>query len=110
MEKVKADMYADAKARGASGEIKPVTAPPTCEIAQGHKETATAGVFNCFIQTSPINAGKRNMAGALGYPFRAVVHYDTFTYAWCKAELVPGEKLVVSPESAPLLPPACRGA
>ena len=42
-------------------------------------------------------------------PFRAVVDWRRFTYAWCKAELVPGEKLVVSPESAPLLPPPCRG-
>lgn len=108
MDEVETDMYADAKARAAAGEIKPVTAPPTCERAQGTPTTGDVGVFNCFIQTTPITQGKRNMAGALGYPFRAVVHYDTFTYAWCKAELVPGEKLVVSPESAPLLPPACR--
>jgi hypothetical protein len=108
MDKMKADMYADAQARSKAGEIKQVTVPPTCERAQGTPTSGPIGVFNCFIQTSPINSGKRNMAGALGYPFRAVVHFDTFTYAWCKAELVPGEKLVVSPESAPLLPPACR--
>lgn len=109
MDKVTADMYADAKARGAAGEMKPVTAPPSCEIAQGHPETAARGVFNCFLPTTPIKEGDRNMAGALGYPFRAVVHYDTFTYAWCKVELVPGEKLVVEPDAAPLLPPVCRG-
>lgn len=108
MDKMKADMYADAQARGKAGEIKPVTAPPTCERAQGTPTSGPIGVFNCFIQTTPIASGKRNMAGALGYPFRSVVHFDTFTYVWCKAELVPGEKLVVSPESAPLLPPACR--
>ncbi|MDA0183371.1 hypothetical protein OJ997_23880 [Solirubrobacter phytolaccae] len=108
MDKMQTDMYADAKARSASGEIKQVTAPPTCERAEGTPTSGPIGVFNCFIQTTPISSGKRNMAGALGYPFRAVVHFDTYTYAWCKAELVPGEKLVVSPESAPLLPPACR--
>lgn len=108
MDKVEADMYADAQARGKAGEIKPVTAPPVCERAQGTPTTGPVGVFNCFIQTTPITQGKRNMAGALGYPFRTVVHYDTFTYAWCKAELVPGEKLVVDAASAPLLPEACR--
>jgi hypothetical protein len=108
MDKVVADMYADAKARGKTGEIKPVTAPPTCDRAPGTPTSGPVGVFNCFIQTTPIEQSSRNMAGALGYPFRAVVHYDTFTYAWCKAELVPGEKLVVEPEAAPLLPPACR--
>ncbi|MBE2319176.1 hypothetical protein DVA67_024585 [Solirubrobacter sp. CPCC 204708] len=108
MNRVEADMYADAQARAKTGEIKPVTAPPECERAQGSPTSGPIGVFNCFIQTTPIKAGERNMAGALGYPFRAVVHYDTYTYAWCKAELVPGEKLVVSPESAPLLPPECR--
>ena len=108
MDKVEADMYADAKARAQTGEIKPVTAPPTCDRAIGTPETGPVGVFNCFIQTTPIEQSSKNLAGALGYPFRAVVHYDTFTYAWCKAELVPGEKLVVAPESAPLLPPACR--
>jgi len=108
MDKMKADMYADAQARAKAGEIKPVTVAPTCDRAQGTPTSGPVGVFNCFIQTTPITSGQRNMAGALGYPFRAVVHFDTFTYAWCKAELVPGEKLVVSPESAPLLPPACR--
>lgn len=108
MDKMQADMYADAQARAKTGEIKPVTVPPTCERAQGTPTSGPIGVFNCFIQTTPIAQSSKNMAGALGYPFRAVVHFDTFTYAWCKAELVPGEKLVVSPESAPLLPPACR--
>ncbi len=65
-------------------------------------------MFDCFIQTSPITQGKRNLAGALGYPFRAVVHYDTFTYAWCKAEPIPGEKLVVEPDAAVQLPAACQ--
>ena len=32
---MEADMYAGAKARGASGEIKPVTAPPECERTPG---------------------------------------------------------------------------
>ena len=44
------------------------------------------------------------MAGNLGYPFRGVVHYDTFTYAWCRSEPIPGEKLVVDPEAAVQLP------
>ena len=59
--------------------------------------------------TTRIPKGKRNPAGALGYPFRAVVNYKTFTYNWCKTEQIPGEMLVLAPEDVTLLPAACRG-
>jgi hypothetical protein len=105
---VQDDMYADAKARAAKGEIRPVTAAPTCERAPGSPTDGVYGVFDCFIQTSPVRPGKRNVGGALGYPFRAVVHYDTFKYAWCRAEPIPGEKLVVDANAAVQLPAACQ--
>jgi len=105
---VQDDMYADAKARAAKGEIKPVTAPPVCERTPGSPTEGDYRVFDCFIQTTPIAKGSKNMAGALGYPFRAVVHYDTFTYAWCRSEPIPGEKLVVKPDAAVQLPAACQ--
>ena len=74
----------------------------------GHAETGDYGVFNCFMPTTEIISSKRNMAGNLGYPFRGVVHYDTFTYAWCRSEPVPGEKLAVDPEASVQLPAPCQ--
>jgi hypothetical protein len=105
---MEAALYADAKSRGASGEIKPVTGPPTCERAPGTPEAGAYGVFDCFVPTSAIAASERNMAGSLGYPWRAVVHYDTFTYAYCRSEPIPGEKAVVTDNAAIQLPDACQ--
>ena len=105
---MEADMYAGAQARGASGEIKPVTAPPECERAPGTPTTGDYAVFNCFMPTTEIKRSDRNLAGNLGYPFRGVVHYDTFTYAWCRSEPIPGEKLVVDGQAAVQLPAPCQ--
>ena len=74
----------------------------------GSPATGDYGVFDCFLQTSPVTPGKRKQTSALGYPFRAVVHYDTFTYAWCRAEPVPSDALVVQPGAAVQLPDACQ--
>jgi hypothetical protein len=106
---VQSDMYADAKARAARGEMKMVTTPPNCEHTPGTPTSGDVGVFDCFMVTSRIPKGKANPEGAIGYPFRAVVHYDTFTYDYCKTELIPGEMLVLAPEDVTLLPKACQG-
>ena len=103
------DMYADAKTRAAHGEMKPVTTPPNCEHTPGTPTSGDVGVFDCFMITSRIPMGERNPAGALGYPFRAVVNYKTFEYAWCKTEMIPGEMLVLAPKDVTLLPKACQG-
>ena len=55
-------------------------------------------MFDCFIVTRKIKATERNMAGASGYPFRAVVDYRDYTYTWCKVEQMPGEMLVLAPD------------
>ena len=102
-------MFADAKARAARGEMKPVTTPPDCEHTAGTPTSGDVGVFDCFMITSRIPKGKRNPEGALGYPFRAVVNYETFTYTWCKTELIPGEMLVLAPKDVTLLPQDCQG-
>lgn len=105
---MEAEMFKDAKARGASGEIKPVTGPPVCERTPGTAEAGRFGIFDCFMPTSAVPATKRNMAGSLGYPFRAVLNYDAFTYAWCRSEPIPGEKAVVVDNAAIQLPDACQ--
>jgi type II secretory pathway pseudopilin PulG len=109
MERVKADIYADARARAAAGEMRPVTAGPSCDHTAGTPTSGPIGVFDCFLPTSEISRTARTASGAIGYPFRTVVNYKTFTYTWCKTEQVPGEMLVLSPKDVTLLPAACRG-
>jgi hypothetical protein len=107
--KLKDDMFADAKARAARGEMRPVKTHPDCQRTPGTPVTGDVGVFDCFMVTAYIPHGKRNISGAIGYPFRAVVDYKTFTYSWCKTEQIPGELLILAPKDVTLLPPACRG-
>ena len=106
---IQEDMYEDARARAARGEMKMVTTPPKCEHTPGTPTSGDVGVFDCFMITSRIPMGKDNPAGALGYPFRAVVNYKTFEYDYCKTELIPGEMLVLAPEDVTLLPKQCQG-
>ena len=88
----------------------PVTGPTTCERAPGTPTSGDIRVFDCFIVTTQDQARvERNVAGALGYPFRAVVNYDDYAYTWCKIEQVPGEMLVLLPDKVVLLPPECKG-
>ena len=106
---MESDMYADAKQRAAAGEIRPVRTTPDCERTPGSPTTGNIGVFDCFMVTNAIPKGQANPAGAIGYPFRAVVDYRTFTYNWCKTEQIPGEMMVLAPKDVTLLPPECQG-
>jgi hypothetical protein len=89
--------------------MRPVIGPTSCERAPGTPAAGALGVFDCFVVTTKIKASERNVPGAMGYPFRAVVDYRDYSYTWCKVEQVPGEMLVLAPEDVTLLPPACRG-
>ncbi len=109
IDKVKADIFADARSRAARGEMRPVTGPTDCERAPGTPSSGDIRVLDCFVVTTRIKPTERNMAGAMGYPFRVVVDYGDYTYTWCKAEQVPGEMLVLLPDKVVLLPPECRG-
>jgi hypothetical protein len=109
MERVKADILADARARAAAGEMRPVNRVASCDPTPGTPTSGPVGVFDCFLPTREIARTARTAAGAIGYPFRTVVDYKTFTYAWCKTEQVPGEMLVLNAKDVTLLPPACRG-
>jgi hypothetical protein len=51
----------------------------------------------------------KNVAGSIGYPFRAVLHYDTATYAFCRTEQFPGEQLIPDPRTVVEIPKACQG-
>lgn len=104
---VEASIFADARARAAAGEMRPVTGPTTCAVTPGTKVGAL-GVYDCFTVVKRFAATKRTVAGAMGYPFRAIVDYRTFSYAWCKVEQFPGEQLIPDPRTVVQLPADCR--
>jgi hypothetical protein len=105
--RVEASIMADARSRAAAGEMRHVDGPTTCSVTPGTKVGAV-GVYDCFTVTQGIKQSSRTSAGTIGYPFRAVVNFGTFTYAWCKVEQFPGEKLIPDPRLVVQLPAACR--
>jgi hypothetical protein len=107
---VETAITADAKARGAKGEMSKVQGPTTCELAPGAAVSGEVGVFDCYTVVRKVPKVETNLAGSIGYPFRAVVHYDTFKYAFCRTEQFPGEQLIPDPRTVVRLPAACRGS
>jgi hypothetical protein len=99
---------ADAQKRAAAGEISKVQGPTTCSPAAGTSESGPIGVFDCYTVVRKVPKVKTNVAGSIGYPFRAVLDYKTFTYAFCRTEQFPGEQLIPDPRTVVQLPAACR--
>jgi hypothetical protein len=99
----------DAAARVRAGELRGPIGATTCKPAADARPVPGRGVFDCFTVTGTIKASAASAAGAIGYPFRAVVDYRTFAYTWCKTNPVPGEQLVPDPRTVVQLPRACRG-
>jgi hypothetical protein len=104
LHRVESTITADAQARAARGEISKVRGPTTCEPAAG----ARGGVFDCYTVVRIVPKVETNAAGSIGYPFRAVLDYEDFTYAFCRVEQFPGEMLVPDPRKVVQLPAACR--
>jgi hypothetical protein len=105
---VEAAILADSRARAKTGEMRSVDGPTTCAPAPGAKAGGAVGAFDCFTVARAIHATSRTAAGSIGYPFRAIVDFRRYSYAWCKAEQFPGEKLIPDPKLVVQLPPACR--
>ena len=105
---VETAITADAKARGAKGEISKVQGPTTCELAAGAAVSGEVGVFDCYTVVRKVPKVATNVAGSIGYPFRAVVHWDTYKYAFCRTEQFPGEQLIPDPRTVVQLPAACQ--
>jgi hypothetical protein len=108
MTKVEASIMADSVARARAGEMRKVQGPTTCAVTPGTKAGGAIGVYDCFTVSRRIERTDRGAAGLIGYPFRAVVDFKAFTYAWCKTEQFPGEKLIPDPRLVVQLPAACR--
>ncbi|MEA2295720.1 MAG: hypothetical protein QOE86_3359 [Solirubrobacteraceae bacterium] len=114
----KAAVLADARARVRAGTLdSPVSAVDCVRAPQGaappppdpeRHPTIGAAAYDCTAITGRIAAGERNVAGALGYPFRLKVDFSRFTFLWCKQTPVPGEQLIPDPRNVVPLPRVCR--
>jgi hypothetical protein len=104
---VEASILADSRAREKTGEMRHVVGPTTCKVTPG-TTVRNLGVYDCFAPTGHIKATKGNVSGVIGYPFRAVVDYRSFSYAFCKTEQFPGEMMIPKASQVVKLPPACR--
>ncbi len=67
-------------------------------------------MFDCYTVVRKVPKVETNAAGSIGYPFRAVLDYKDFSYAFCRVEQFPGEKLVPDPSRVVQLPAACQAA
>jgi hypothetical protein len=106
---ISAAVLADARARFAHHTIPfPVSGPATCGAHQGTTLSGRFGVLDCFVVASKIKKTARTTAGEAGYPFRAIVDFRKFTYAWCKVEGIPGEMSIPDPRLVVALPRACQ--
>jgi hypothetical protein len=66
------------------------------------------GRYACLAVTADAPAGDGNAASSIGYPYRALVHFDTGRFAYCKISGRPGEGSI-SREIPVRVPPACGG-
>ena len=107
---IESAITADAQKRAATGEISKVQGPTTCTHTAGTPESGPIGVFDCYTVVRKVPKVETNVAGSIGYPFRAVVNYSTFTYAFCRTEQFPGEQLIPDPRTVVQLPAACRAS
>jgi hypothetical protein len=97
----------DAKKRAAAGEISKVQGPTTCTPTAGGP-TGDVGLFDCYTVVRNVPKVKTNLAGSIGYPFRARLDYQNFSYAFCRTEQVPGEQLIPDLRTIVRLPAACQ--
>jgi hypothetical protein len=101
-------IWTDAQARSAKGELKPLDGPTRCAAHQGTTLTGRFGLLDCFVVAQRIKKTARTAAGSIGYPFRAVVDFKRYSYAFCKVEGIPGELVIPDPRLVVALPRACQ--
>jgi hypothetical protein len=105
---VEAGITADARRRVRAGRLDPpLPRYATCERLPYAPDPPEIGRLSCTAVTSDIERdGKR--AGIVGYPFRALIHYDTGRYAWCKVSGHAGEGSFTHSTGVGV-PPVCGG-
>jgi hypothetical protein len=116
LDTVERRITADARRRAEAGEIQGRTKRTQCVPApstvqrRGAEEVLSRrrDAYDCLAVTVDIKPTATNKGGSIGYPFRAVIDFKRFTFAWCKTNPLAGERAVPDPRRIPLLPKACE--
>jgi hypothetical protein len=66
------------------------------------------GRYACLAITAEAPPGERNIASSIGYPYRALVNFETGRFSFCKISGRPGEG-ALRHEILVRVPPACGG-
>jgi hypothetical protein len=112
--RVERAITADGRQRVAAGELRGNIGATECEpypaggTPPENDLGRTTGTYDCLALVRAISATETNVGGKLGYPFRAVVDFETFRFTWCKTNPIPGERVVPDPRTVVELPAACR--
>ena len=102
------EIMADARKRSASGELRAIEGPTTCEHTKG-RPTTPVGVYDCFTVAKSFKGSKNQRSGMTGYPWRVVVDFRVFAYTYCRVEQIPGELMIQDPTQTVHLPDVCQG-
>ena len=106
----------DAHSRVSTGEFKQSVSRVECERfprAGGAPDPAAdlsrkRGRYSCLAVTADTPRGARNNPSVVGYPYRALVSFESGRYSFCKIAGRPGEG-GLSRELPVRIPPACGG-
>lgn len=111
-----ADVQADAVSRVRSGEFTQSVGRVECErfprSARGEDPafdlSSRTGRYSCLAITADAPRTEGNEPSSLGYPYRALVHFPSGRFAYCKISGRPGEGSLAR-EFPVRIPPACGG-
>jgi hypothetical protein len=105
---LEAAILADARARAASGALSgPAAKSVRCRPLTGADPTAARVPYDCIAITSELPSDEALPQGVIGHPFRAVAHYPTGRFTWCKVSGRAGEGGFTREDLALRLPRAC---
>jgi hypothetical protein len=108
LDQLEAAILADARARAASGGLSgPAAKSVRCRLLTGADPDAGRVPYDCIAITSELPSDGTLPQGVIGHPFRAVVHYATGRYTWCKISGRAGEGGLSAKDPAVSLPRAC---
>ena len=111
-----ADVKADAVSRVEAGELTQSVDRVDCERfprgARGEDPafdlTSTTGRYSCLAITAEAPRIETNEPSILGYPYRALVHFPSGRFTYCKVSGRPGEGSLER-DFPVRVPPACGG-
>jgi hypothetical protein len=98
---------ADANRRFAQGTVTSRTRSTSCDpFPAGAAASPRRAAYDCTALIREILGQGR--PGRLGYPFRAIVDFESATWTFCKVNPIPSEQSLPDPRTIVPLPAACR--